>query len=190
MNQNEKILNKISELDLLILNLFYANGAKPIRDGTFFQKEFFLVADFIKEIKPRADFIPHMFGPYSEPAEVSLNNLISINLIEKDSSGFRLTELGKEICEASTQKIPSEEKEAIEDFKELLNDLTRDELLVFTYFSYPEMTKESGILERIKQKRIPVSISLYNKRKVSLEKAAFLSGLPMGKFIKVLEEIK
>jgi len=186
MSFKEKILDKLSELDLLILALFYADMARPIKDELFFQKEMFLVVNFIKEIKSAADFIPHILGPYSEPVEISLKNLISVNLIEKNPRGYQITKFGKEIFEKSIHKISPEKIEAIEDFKKFLNDLSKDELLVFTYFSYPDMRKESAVFERVKRKRLPASISLYKKGKVSLEKAAFLSGLPMEKFIEIL----
>lgn len=130
----EKIPSKLSRLELLILNLLNADNSEPIRDDLFLQKEMFLVINFIKEMKPDADFIPHRLGPYSEPVEVSLNNLKSINLIEKTSEGYKITDFGKEIFETIKDRIPEEKKIAIEDFKDFLNDLTKDELLVFVYF--------------------------------------------------------
>jgi predicted HTH domain antitoxin len=187
MNLKEKILTKLSELDILILALFNANNASPIRDELFLQKEMFLVVNFIKEMMPSADFIPHIFGAYSEPVEISSKNLMAVNLIEKTPKGYQITNLGKEIFEKTSQKIPVEKKEAVEDFKEFLNDLSRDELLVFIYVSYPNMAKpESSIYEETMQKRIPASVSMYKDGKISLEKAAFLSGLPIERFIDLL----
>jgi predicted HTH domain antitoxin len=76
-----------------------------------------------------------------------------------------------------------EQIEAILDYKEFLNDLTQDELLLFTYVSYPEFKAESAVYDRVIRKRIPIAVSLYKKGKVSLEKAAFLAGLPVEKFL-------
>lgn len=184
----EKVPSKLSRLELLILNLLNADNSEPIRDDLFLQKEMFLVINFIKEMRPDADFIPHRLGPYSESVEVSLNNLKSINLIEKTSKGYKITELGKEIFETIKDRIPEEKKVAIEDFKDFLNDLTKDELLVFVYFSFPDMRTESNIFQEVKRKRVPASISLYEKGKISLEKAAQLSGLPIEDFMERLKE--
>jgi predicted HTH domain antitoxin len=137
-------------------------------------------------MEPTADFIAHIYGPYSEPAEISLAGLVSINLIEKRPSNFHLTEFGKEVSKEVVKRIPDYKLEAIKDFKLLLNDMTKNELLVFTYFSFPKKTTESGIFNEVKRKRIPASISLYKKGKISLEKAAFLSGLPISKFVKLI----
>ena len=76
-----------------------------------------------------------------------------------------------------------EQIEAIQGYKEFLNDLSRDEILLFFYVSYPDFTEKSAVYERVTRKRIPAAISLYNKEKVSLEKAAFLAGLPAEKFL-------
>ncbi|MEI7857826.1 MAG: hypothetical protein WCH85_10025, partial [Methanomicrobiales archaeon] len=68
-------------------------------------------------------------------------------------------------------------------YKEFLNDLSRDEILLFVYVSYPDFMEKSAVCERVIRKRIPTAISLYKKEKVSLEKAAFLAGLPVEKFL-------
>ncbi|HNW81239.1 MAG TPA: UPF0175 family protein, partial [Methanoregulaceae archaeon] len=64
-----------------------------------------------------------------------------------------------------------------------LNDLSRDEILLFSYVSYPDFIEKSAVYERVIRKRIPAAISLYEKEKVSLEKAAFLAGLPVEEFL-------
>ena len=186
MDLKKRVLENISEFDYLILTLFYINDSEAIRDDLFFQKELFLIVNFIKEMEPIADFIPHILGPYSEPAEISLANLTSVNLIEKSPSNFHLTEFGKDVSKEVIKKIPDYKLDAIKDFKALLNNLTKDELLVFTYFSFPKMTTESGIYSDVKKNRIASSISLYGKGKVSLEKATFLSGLPMSRFVELV----
>ena len=186
MDLKKRVLENISELDGLILALFYINNSDSIRDDLFFQKELFLVINFIKEMEPVADFIPHIFGPYSEPAEVGLSSLAALNLIEKTPSNFHLTEFGKDVSKEVINRIPHYKLDAIKDFKLLLNNLTKNELLVFIYFSFPKMTTESGIYNNVKKNRIPSSVSLYKKEKVSLEKAAFLSGLPMSKFVELI----
>jgi predicted HTH domain antitoxin len=185
MSIKDEIARGLNELDAIILTLFNSEKGAPIRDGLFFQKEMFITINFIKEMKDDLDFIPHAYGPYSEPAEISLKNLVSLGLIEKGYYGFKISKVGSEILEIIPLEISQNKKEAIEDFKGFLNDLTKDELLVFTYFSYPDMTCESAVFEGVKKKRVSASVSLYNKRKVSLEKASFLAGLSMEDFIKI-----
>jgi predicted HTH domain antitoxin len=180
------IIKNISGLEVLILALLNAKNREPIKSDLFFQKEIFLVLNYIKEMLPNADFISHTLGPYSEVAEKSMNNLNSYNLVKRIEQGYKITDLGMEILKEFKGKLSKNKLEAIEDFKDFLNDLTRDELLVFTYISFPEFTTESGIKDEIYSKRKPVAVSLYKKGKISLEKAAFLSGLSLEEFTKYL----
>jgi len=182
------IIKNISDIELIILALLNAKNREPIRDDVFFQKEIFLILNFIRDVFPKADFIPHTFGPYSEVAEKALENLQSYKLVDKTDKGYTITTLGNDIFEKLKNKIPKDELEAIEDFKDFLNNLTRDELLVFTYISFPEFTAESAIKKRVYSKRKAIAVSLYKKGKISLEKAAFLSGMPLEEFIRYIKD--
>lgn len=184
----DEIIGELSDLDKVILLLFHSNDNEPIRDELFYQKEIFLASNYINEIKNDADFIPSLLGPYSESAEVHLKNLISYSLIDRSKEEYVLSEKGKKIAEMLNRHLGRDYANAIADFKDLLNDISMDELLVFIYFSFPNFTKESLMLERVKKNRIPASISLYHKGKVSLAKAASLAGLCIEDFLDLLRE--
>lgn len=180
---NSLIKRNITDLEILILALLYARGKEGIKGDIFFQKELFLISNYIERIRNKTDFIPHFLGPYSESGEKSLDNLVSYKLVEKEKGKYNLTKKGISMFEDFKIKISLDEFEAIEDFKLFLNNLKRDELLVFIYASYPDYTTESVIKEKVLKNRIPISISLYKKEKVSLEKAAFLAGMSLEDFI-------
>lgn len=184
------ILRNISDLELLVLALLYADDKKKIRDDLFLQKELFLVVNYIEEIKDYADFIAHILGPYSEPVEYAIKNLLAYKLVEKRKEGFFITSSGENIFNKLKNRLSKDKIDAIEDFKKFLNDISKDELLVFVYISFPEFTTESGIEKRIYNIRVPMAISLYKKNKVSLEKASFLAGMPLEGFIELLRDHK
>ena len=78
----------------------------------------------------------------------------------------------------------------IAEFKELLNDLTYDELLAFVYFSHPsleEIIGESSWYEEFLPIRERLAISLYEKDKVSAQKAAQIAGEYLGDFLKKIK---
>lgn len=184
---SRELIEYLSDLDKVALLLLHANNNAPVRDNLFYQKEFFLISNYILEIKEKSDFIPGLLGPYSEPAEISLKNLISYNLVEKLNDSYTLTEKGKNTAKIIDCMVPSEYKEAIADFKSLLNDLSKDELLAFVYFSYHNFTGESLILGDVIKKRIPNIIALYKKDKISLAKAASLAGVCIEEFLDKLK---
>lgn len=179
----EDIVEDITDLDLAILHLLHASDNDPLRGKVAFQKEMFLIADYIEKIQEQAEFIPHTFGPYSEAAENEMRNLRSLGLVKEQDNKYHITPTGVAALGKAKPAFTDEEIEAIRDFKEFLNDLTQDELLLFVYVSYPDFKEESAVYDRVIKKRIPTAISLYKNGKVSLEKAAFLAGLPVEKFL-------
>ncbi|MCK9591647.1 MAG: UPF0175 family protein [Methanoregula sp.] len=179
----EDIVEDLNDLDLAILHLLHAGNNDPLSGKVAFQKEMFLIADYIEKIREQAEFIPHTFGPYSEAAENEMGNLRALGLVEEQGQEYQITGQGIEALDKIKSAFSTEELEAIEDFKKFLNDLTMDELLLFIYVSYPDFKEESAVYEKVIRKRIPLAITLYKKEKVSLEKAAFLAGLPVEKFL-------
>jgi len=179
----EDIVEDLTDLDLAILQLLHAGNDSPLKGRVAFQKEMFLIADYIEKIREQAEFIPHTFGPYSEAAENEMGTLKSLGLVREQGQEYLITPTGIAALDKVNPVFSDEEIEAIQDYKEFLNDLTQDELLLFTYVSYPEFKAESAVYDRVIRKRIPIAVSLYKKGKVSLEKAAFLAGLPVEKFL-------
>jgi uncharacterized protein YwgA len=179
----EAIVKDLNDLDLAILQLLHAGNNAPLKGELAFQKEMFLIADYIEKIRELAKFIPHTFGPYSEAAESGMRNLKSRGLVEEKYHEYHITPNGVAVLNKAKSAFTDEQVKAIQGYKEFLNDLSRDEILLFSYVSYPDFIEKSAVYERVIRKRIPTAISLYKKEKVSLEKAAFLAGLPVEKFL-------
>jgi uncharacterized protein YwgA len=177
------IVEDLTDLDLAILHLLHAGNNDPLSGKVAFQKEMFLIADYIEKIREQAEFIPHTFGPYSEAAENEMGNLRALGLVEEQGQEYKITPNGVAALGTVRAAFTEEEIEAIGDYKKFLNDLTLDELLLFVYVSYPKYKEESTVYERVIRKRVLTAISLYKKGKVSLEKAAFLAGIPVEKFL-------
>lgn len=115
-----------------------------------------------------------------------MEDLIKLGLIQQEGSRYSLTEQGKKlyICLKPKEDLIK----VIEDFKEFLNDLTDDEVLIFIYVSYPSYIEESAKWEELKEKRIPTAISLLKKQKISFGKAVEISGLSGNDFETLLRE--
>ncbi len=185
----DEIADSLPDLGVAILHLLHAGGNSAVRGDVILQKELFLIGDYIERIGETADFVPHIFGPYSEAAEVALGELVSLGLVRRSGGGYTLTPDGVRVWEKVCSVFNTEESGAIEDFKAFLNDLGVDEVLLFVYITYPEYTHESARLRDILQKRVPLSASLYRKGKVSLEKAAFLAGMDIESYLDYLKRL-
>jgi predicted HTH domain antitoxin len=181
------MVNELNEVQKVILSLLYSKNAEPIKGATWFQKEMFLISKNFSDIEEDLSFDAYLFGPDSEVADDELSELKKRKFVEMQGNKIALTKEGKDFA----KKVYSEDtkkKEIIDRFKEFLNDLSLDELLVFIYFSYPEMTQESTVFQEIKTKRVPLATALVRKNKISTQKAAEIAGLPLEHFMKKLGE--
>jgi len=179
----ESIIKSLDKIDILILALLHENDHEGVKGDLFLQKEMFLVVNYIEEMEDYSDFIAHFLGPYSEPVEVSRNNLLAYKLIKKEKGKYYITKRGVEVYKQVKDKLDQDQIKAIRYYKNFLNDLTKDEILTFVYYSFPDYTTESVEKKRLDKKRKRISKSLYEKDKVSLEKGAELAGMPIEEFI-------
>ena len=149
MDIKKRIFENLTETQKYTLLLLSANNFEPIKGKLWYQKELFLLSENNEELAEETDFEPDFMGPYSETADEELEQLESARVVEKEGNKLKLTGLGQEIAKIISGNTTAEEKEMIEDFKDMLNDLTEDELLGFIYFTYPEMTEESIKIKKI-----------------------------------------
>ncbi|MDO9522843.1 MAG: hypothetical protein Q7J08_03920 [Methanocorpusculum sp.] len=176
---NDEIISYLDKLERSALFLLSGANNSPIPGDTAYQKELFLIANYDEELNTVADFQAYNFGPFSEPGETAMENLIVYGLAEKIDEKYLLTKRGKEIADLLKNEDTDVDLDEIEDVKIFLNDMTHDERILFTYILHPDYTSESKIREKVLAKRIPLSISLYKKGKVGLEMAAHLAGISM-----------
>lgn len=180
------------QLDLLhryILALLGAQEQAIVPEELHLQKELWVISRNNEKLAERCDFQPYLKGPYSETADHALVELRNLGLITFGQYGKRdlkLTPTGRKSVERLMEKMPAKARELVEDAKGLLNDLSETELLVFTYFTYPDMTEWSVVLDKAVKNRVDVARKLYEREKVSLEKAASLAGIPLSEFRKLV----
>ncbi|AKB31077.1 hypothetical protein MSSIH_0387 [Methanosarcina siciliae HI350] len=185
---SDNIEEVLSPLSITILELLKMNDEEPAKGKVTFQKEMFLISNYIDKVNEWTEFGPHYLGPYSENSEASMENLISMGLVEKkEDYTYKITLPGIKALDLKQDLFSSEEKEAIADFKKLISNLTDDEILLFIYISHPEFTIESVKYQAIMKTRVKDSISIYRKGVVSLEKAAFLAGINIETFLDLQE---
>ncbi|CEG11923.1 conserved hypothetical protein [groundwater metagenome] len=184
----DNIIEDMSVLQKYIVLLISANNNESIKGNTLFQKELFLIAKNIKEVEEEASFISDFYGPFSENAKEQLDELSLDEVVVKDKNRMFLSKLGSQVAQKIEQKTPKQELEMISEFKRLLNDLNNEEVLTFIYFTFPEFTDESLVLDEIKKNRKQVALKLYKKEKISLQRATEIAGEPLEKFIKNVEK--
>jgi len=175
----EKSLSKIKVLILLFLDSL---EGEPIR-GKNLQKQIFLLLRYLG-----VENGLNRYGPYGK-VDADLEQLALMNLVHANDE-IRITEEGRKVAEKIKGKMDEKKLKLINEVKEWLRDLSDDELMALICFSFPEMGVESRELERIRRKRRMLTVSLYAKRKVSLEKAADIAGMNLVNFMNFLRRRK
>jgi len=188
MAEVDELMEDMSELQKYIVLLLSSNNKESIKGNTWFQKELFLIAKNIKEVEEEASFISDFYGPFSENAKEQLAELELDEVVSKDGNKMFLSKFGSQVAQKIEQKTAKQRLEMISEFKSLLNDLNDDEVLTFIYFTFPEFTEESLVLEKIKKNRKSVALKLYKKEKISAQRAAEIAGEPLERFVRDAEK--
>ena len=178
-------------VDKFILLLLRAKDAQPLPGGLWLQKEMFLLQNLFSDLHDETDFEPYFLGPYSETVADEAEELAKSELIQQDGQKIALTSKGKFLADAIAKDMPTTTNEKVEEFKDFLNDLSKDELLAFTYFgaaSEVEYAKESIEYKSLLPKRKMLALQLLKKEKVSAQKAAQIAGISLDDFIKLVEQ--
>lgn len=178
----ESLKEELNNAEKILLLLLSADRAKTIPGNLWLQKEAFLIADSLSPLKEYFNFEAHLQGPFSETVNNMAEDLQYLGLLERDRKGLRLTEKGEELANLVERGSDEEILDLIEESKSKLNDLSKDELLVYIYYTHPEMTTESLEKEGLEPKRASVAKTLYQRGKVDAAKGAELAGIPLDSF--------
>ncbi|MCW4028914.1 MAG: UPF0175 family protein [Candidatus Bathyarchaeota archaeon] len=174
-------LSLTQKISILLLG---GNCSEQLKGKLWFQKELFLIAQNLPELEEETDFEADFIGPYSEIADEELDHLRIEGIVDRTKE--KLTPIGEKIRERVDLEFSEDIKKFITEIKTFLNDLSRDELLGFIYYTYPKMRVESVEFERISKIRKEIAICLFRKSKVSLGKAAQIAGVIQEDFINLL----
>ena len=190
MDIKKAVLDDLSEVKKNLLLLLSANSNEPVNGKLWYQKELFLVSKNNKELEVEANFEPYFWGAHSELVDTEMDELVQLGVVKKIGYKYFLTDIGKDIAKTVSEKSSKDEKELIEDVKDFLNSLSKDELLLFVYISYPDMCEDAVELKNLLPKRKEIAIRMYNNGKISIGKTSELAGVSVSEMIKELQKRK
>ena len=82
-NKLKRIYDSLEDEERILLYSIGALDNTPIRNKTKLQKLLFLISNVFKEYSALLEFEPHLFGPYSEIANDTLEDLHKRSLYAK-----------------------------------------------------------------------------------------------------------
>lgn len=180
-----KMIDK-NESKKYMLLLFNALNEKPIKNKINIMKMLFFISLNVPSLEKEFKFEPDNYGPSSDVVERNLESLNQENFLKEGHDGFQLNKLGKEYL--NSRNFEDIDNELIEDMKSLFDGLTSDEVCALTYFTFPETTSESLILDKIIKNRKKLALKLYEKNKISAEKASEIAGIPLIEWYELLAD--
>lgn len=160
-----------------------AKGHEPLKGKTWLQKEMFFVSRNVEELEELTGFEDYRFGAYSEVVDDVLDQFVTDRYVAIEGGKIHLTDKGAALALSLWNSAKKEERGAVQEIKALLNDMTNDELLGFSYSAYPGMKKYSDFTKVFEREKVRIAIALLKKGKVSTEKAAEIADMPLARFL-------
>lgn len=184
--------NSLTNDEKFLYLLMYAPGStsefnEGLPGGTWLQEQMVLLKATLPEIK----LDKNRFGAYCGDLNGMLaRGLKSENIIQpNDGHGpLWLSEKGQEMSKRLWEGVSESTKADMSCVKKFMNDMSYDELIAYSYSTFPETDVNSDILKRFERIRASAACSLFAKKKVTLEKASMIAGLLRNDFIAILEE--
>ena len=190
MDIKKELLEDLSVVKKNLLLLLSAKSSEPISGKLWYQKELFLLSKNNKELEEEASFESYFWGPHSELVDTEMEELVQLGVVKQVGSQYVLTDIGMDIANTVLKSTSKSEKELVEEVKNFLNSLGKDELLLFIYASYPETIEDSVEFKQLIPKRKEIAISMYRQGKISVGKAAELAGISVNDMVKELQKRK
>lgn len=142
------------------------------------------------EQKNEISFSTFHLGGVSYELEENLQTLCESGLVDRIRGKFDLTDEGKRAVDELRAKYDAEDLRKLAYSKQLLNDLTADELMFFMYKLLPETQVNSTEVNRLFKRSRELTVSLFRKGRLSAAMAAkwldttepsFIESLSKGK---------
>lgn len=190
MDIKKELLEDLSIVKRSLLLLLTAKSNEPINGKLWYQKELFLLSKNNPELEEEAGFESYFWGPHSELAESEMEELVQLGVVKQVGNRYELTPIGLDIADTVLKNTSKSEKELVEEVKDFLNSLSKDELLLFIYSSYPETIEDAVEFEQLIPKRKEIAISMYRQGKISVGKASEIADVSVSEMVKELQKRK
>ena len=119
-----------------------------------------------------------------------MEELVQLGVVKNVGSTYVLTDIGKDIAHSVLKDTSKSELDLVEDVKNFFSSLSKDQLLLFIYISYPNMAEDSIEFKELLPRRREIAISMYRQEKISVGKTAELAGVSVSEMIEELKKRK
>lgn len=170
MDIKKSILEDLGQVKRALLLLLSANSNMPIHGKLWYQKELFMLAKNNEDLEEEAQFEAYFWGPHSDLADSEIEELVQLGVVKQTGCSYALTEMGQEIAMEVSEGSSKSERDLVSEVKEFFHILSKDELLLFIYVSYPEMVEDAVEFKNCSQKVKKLQSQYIKKGRLASEK--------------------
>ena len=157
----------------IVVMLAHACGGSPVEGKVKMQKLVFMLSDVDGKVE-EAGFYPGTDGPYSDIVDEKIRRLSEMGILT-GGDRTRLADAGR----AAAERLAGEDPdmfEIVEEYKDMFNDMSTEEILTYVHRLYPPMAARSVVRAELEQDAEKHVMSMLRKGKISSGKAADLLG--------------
>lgn len=156
--------------------------------STWLQKQVFLLKTVVPEIE--FEFDEHHYGAFCRALDnLRKKSLESEKIIQPDRGRgpLWLSEKGMKIGKELWNNADESAQIHISNVKKFMNDMSFNELVAYSYSTFPETAVNSDSLELFEKTRIEAARLMFVKKKATLKKASRIAGMSLDDFVMILE---
>ena len=172
---------------LLYMVLYAPAGAgfnAPVPGRASLHMQVFLLGE--DGIDKSPEFEKGEIGPFSRELDALLDAGILAKEVIREGDMIRLAGEGAATARVFWDQATDREREYVLETKGIINDMEYWEMISYVYSSFPEYAGGTDAYEEYMERRVDSACSLFQKKKVSLEKASEIAGMRMWDFEEVL----
>ena len=177
----ETIIKNLGTVERYIILLLGVKDFEPVQNRAYLQREIYILSHSFQELSVKTRYQAYFLGPYSIAVSDAIASLIDKKLATMKTDRIELTIDGKRTFNMLKVKTDTRTIQKIADSKIYLNDLSTDELSAIIHFSY--LSGNDTLNDDLLKSRRHVAVSLYQKNKISVEKASEIAGETLKDFL-------
>lgn len=182
------LTSRLEKMERVFFMLLYApvdsREPEPVRGKVWLQKEMYALSKVFTDLEEDAGFEAYHYGSFSESVEEVKDQYENSKYVDRGRRDeIQLSAKGRALAAEVWGSASEEERQAVLEIKEVFNDMSLDELLLYMYQTYPETAENSSVRDRVMGNKFRLAVSLYRKGKVSYQKAAELADMGLDDFM-------
>ena len=162
-------------------------GGEAVHGRAAIQKMLYVLAKDVGEGDVESDFEPRDHGPYSQQVADELDSLTKGGLVANTPGGIALTATGRVAAGDAGRGLDDDGMEALCECKRFFNDMTDEQLLLYTCLVYPDMVAGTAAHADLLLRAEDIVMGMVEEEKISSGHAAEILGMPFHDILDLMK---